>query len=113
MNGHAPMLEYILENWMEANANLPLTLEGNTTVLHQAMCRAAFIKPQSKSKEEENQKEESPSSEKGKKDKNEFKEETLIKMIKLLMASKDKFTMISINVDEQDRLGKTVLHLAA
>ena len=113
MNGHAPMLEYILENWMEANANLPLTLEGNTTVLHQAMCRAAFIRPQSKSKEEENQKEESPSSEKGKKDKNEFKEETLIKMIRLLMESKDKFTMISINVDEQDRLGKTVLHLAA
>ena len=34
MNGHAQMLEYILENWMEANANLPLTLEGNTTVLH-------------------------------------------------------------------------------
>ena len=113
MNGHAHMLEYILENWMEANANLPLTLEGNTTVLHQAMCRAAFIKPEFKSKEQEHQKEESPISEKGKKEKNELKEETLIKMIRLLLEAKDKFTMISINVDEQDRLGKTVLHLAA
>ena len=113
MNGHAHMLEYILENWMDANANLPLTLEGNTTVLHQAMCRAAFIKPEFKSKEQEHQKEESPISEKGKKEKNELKEETLIKMIRLLLEAKDKFTMISINVDEQDRLGKTVLHLAA
>ena len=48
MNGHAHMLEYLLENWMEAHSNLPLTLEGNTSVLHQAMCKAAFVKPQSK-----------------------------------------------------------------
>ena len=34
MNGHAHMLEYLLENWVDAHANLPLTLEGNTTVLH-------------------------------------------------------------------------------
>ena len=64
------------------------------------MCKAAFIKPQSKSKEEEHQKEESPISEKGKKEKSEFKEETLIKMIRLLVEAKDKFTMININVDE-------------
>ena len=42
LNGHVHMLEYILENWAEAHANLPLTLEGSTTVLHQALCKAAF-----------------------------------------------------------------------
>ena len=42
MNGHAHMLEYLLENWLDAHANLPLALEGNTSVLHQAMCKAAF-----------------------------------------------------------------------
>ena len=80
MNGHAHMLEYLLENWMEAHANLPLTLEGNTSVLHQAMCKAAFIKPQSKTEVQE-EKEESPASGKGKKEKNEATEQTLIKMI--------------------------------
>ena len=80
MNGHAHMLEYLLENWMEAHANLPLTLEGNTSVLHQAMCKAAFIKPQSKTEVQE-EKEESPASGKGKKEKNEATEHTLIKMI--------------------------------
>ena len=37
------MLQYLLENWAEAHANLPLTLEGNTTVLHQALYKAAFV----------------------------------------------------------------------
>ena len=73
MNGHAHMLEYLLENWMEAHANLPLTLEGNTSVLHQAMCKAAFIKPQSKIEVQE-EKGESPGSGKGKKEKNEATE---------------------------------------
>jgi len=41
--GHVKMLEYLLENWAEAHSNLPLTLEGNTTVLHQALCKAAFV----------------------------------------------------------------------
>ena len=41
--GHVKMLQYLLENWAEAHANLPLTLEGNTTVLHQALCKAAFV----------------------------------------------------------------------
>ena len=45
MNGHAHMLEYLLLNWFDAHANLPLTLEGNTTLLHQALCKAAFVKP--------------------------------------------------------------------
>ncbi len=44
LNGHVHMLEYLLTNWVEAHVNLPLTLEGNTTVLHQALCRAAFCK---------------------------------------------------------------------
>ena len=34
LNGHVGMLKYLLENWHEAHTNLPLTLEGNTTVLH-------------------------------------------------------------------------------
>ena len=34
LNGHVHMLEYLLENWGQAHANLPLTLEGNTSVLH-------------------------------------------------------------------------------
>ena len=46
MNGHAHMLEYLLENWVDAHANLPLTLEGNTTVMHQALAKAAFVKPE-------------------------------------------------------------------
>ena len=46
MNGHAHMLEYLLENWVDAHANLPLTLEGNTTVLHQALAKATFVKPE-------------------------------------------------------------------
>ena len=47
LNGHAHMLEYILDNWLEAHSNLPLTLEGNTTVLHQCLCQAAFLKSES------------------------------------------------------------------
>lgn len=43
LNGHVHMLQYLLENWAEAHANLPLTLEGNTTVLHQALYKAAFV----------------------------------------------------------------------
>lgn len=42
MNGHVHMLKYLLENHVEAHANLPLTLEGNATVLHQALSKAAF-----------------------------------------------------------------------
>jgi hypothetical protein len=99
MNGHAHMLEYLLENWMEAHANLPLTLEGNTSVLHQAMCKAAFIKPQSKIDVQE-EKEESPASGKGKKEKNEATEQTLIKMILLLIGARDKFTMIKISIND-------------
>jgi|LakMenEpi03Aug12_release.lakeMendotaPanAssembly.Ray.scaffolds.fasta_scaffold106443_4 hypothetical protein len=34
LNGHAAMLEYILTNWASSHANLSLTLEGHTTVLH-------------------------------------------------------------------------------
>lgn len=34
LNGHADILEYLLKNWALAHSNLPLTLEGNTTVLH-------------------------------------------------------------------------------
>ena len=34
LNGHVHMLEYLLENWGQAHENLPLTLEGNTSVLH-------------------------------------------------------------------------------
>ena len=44
LNGHVHILEYLLNNWTEAHANLPLSLEGNTTVLHQALCKAAFSK---------------------------------------------------------------------
>ena len=32
--GHQHMLEYLLEHWVEAHANLPLTLEGKCSVLH-------------------------------------------------------------------------------
>ena len=52
LNGHVDMLEYLLEHWAEAHANLPLTLEGNTTVLHQALCKAAFCKSESFVKKE-------------------------------------------------------------
>lgn len=38
LNGHVDMLEYILTHWIGAHANVVLTLEGHTTVLHQAMC---------------------------------------------------------------------------
>ena len=34
LNGNVDMLEYILENWAQAHTSLPLTLEGNTSVLH-------------------------------------------------------------------------------
>ena len=34
LNGHAVMLEYILNNWASSHTNVNLTLEGNTTVLH-------------------------------------------------------------------------------
>lgn len=34
LNGHVELLRYLLENWADAHANLPLSLEGNTTVLH-------------------------------------------------------------------------------
>ena len=49
LNGNVDMLEYILENWAQAHTSLPLTLEGNTSVLHQALCKAAFIKGESAS----------------------------------------------------------------
>ena len=34
LNGHDQMLAYVLENFKEAMRDLPLTLEGKTTVLH-------------------------------------------------------------------------------
>lgn len=53
LNGHVDMLEYLLENWAQAHASLPLTLEGNMTVLHQALCQAAFLKTNEDPEEEQ------------------------------------------------------------
>lgn len=37
LNGHLDMLEYILTHWIDALNNLDLSLEGHTSLLHQAM----------------------------------------------------------------------------
>ena len=42
-----------------------------------------------------------------------MREETLIKMISMLVSAKDKFAMACVDVNEQDRLGRTILHIAA
>lgn len=40
-------------------------------------------------------------------------QESFIKMIRLLLGAKDKLSGAGICVDSKDRLGRTVLHLAA
>ena len=132
MNGHAHMLEYLLENWVDAHASLPLTLEGNTTVLHQALCRAAFCKIESEAKvngegglnlnnkaeevQEQEETKQGGSVQKSLKKKFEAPcqtEQSFVKMIQLLLDAGDKLNGAGIDIDKQDRLGRTVLHLAA
>lgn len=45
LNGHADMLEYILTHWIDALNNIELSLEGRTSLFHQAMCKAMFCAP--------------------------------------------------------------------
>ena len=52
-------------------------------------------------------------SEKPKKEAPEITEETFIKMIRLLVDAKDKLLGSGIEINRQDRLGRTLLHLAA
>ena len=109
INGHAHMLEYLLESWADAHANLPLTLEGNTTVLHQAFSKAAFIKSgvQKDEREVDAQAEVTEEakfngaakSEKKKYEAPVISEETFITMIRLLFGVKDKLIGAGIGVD--------------
>ena len=133
LNGHVHMLEYLLDQWLDTHANLPLVMEGNTSVLHQAMCKAAFL-GQNRVKQngektqhvdtEQSANEASPSrkepqspsitgSASKKKEAPELTEETFIKMIRLLLSKKDALIGTEVYIDKQDRLGRTVLHLAA
>lgn len=45
LGGHAELLEYILTNWLDAHTGVRLSLEGHTSLLHQAMCQAIFCAP--------------------------------------------------------------------
>jgi len=73
---------------------LPLTLEGNTSVLHQALCQAPFSR---NSDQEEGVK----------------AEDKFLRMIKALFAVGEKLSGAGVDANRQDRLGRTILHLAA
>jgi hypothetical protein len=45
LGGHVDLLEYILTHWLDAHATIRLSLEGHTSLLHQAMCQAMFCAP--------------------------------------------------------------------
>lgn len=45
LNGHADIVEYILEHWLDAHANIRLSLEGNTSLIHQALSQSMFCAP--------------------------------------------------------------------
>ena len=45
LNGHADIVEYILTNWLDAHANIKLSLEGHTSLVHQALSQAMFCAP--------------------------------------------------------------------
>lgn len=113
MHGHVHMLDYILENWLDAHRNLPLTLEGSVTVLHQALSKAAFCRDEG----DTGQSEQDPAS--GEETKKSSgpppppSERTFIKIIKTLIKHADSLSGAGIDVDRQDRLGRSVLHLAA
>jgi len=97
MNGHALMLEYLVENWVDAHANLPLTLEGNTSVLHQSLAKAPFCRPTApvvrRNSEgqlaEEKKKYEAPP----------VTEQSFVRMIRSLVSVKDKLCGAGIGID--------------
>ena len=134
LNGHAHMLEYILAHWLEAHANLPLTLEGNFSVLHQALAKASYVlqdEPDSKSSDRknsddgdqlsnngpENDEEKAAAATPKKVKKKKFElplvtEGTFIRMVRLLVEAEAQLSGAGIDVDKHDRLGRTPLHLA-
>jgi hypothetical protein len=42
LSGHLPLLDFILTDHAEQHVGLSLTLDGNLTVLHQALTQATF-----------------------------------------------------------------------
>ena len=98
MNGHAHMLEYLVENWADAHASLPLTLDSNTSVLHQALAKAAFCRSAEPAHEEEKQPKFVTLEEK-KLEAPAATQESFIRMIRALVAVKDKLNGAGICVD--------------
>jgi len=90
------MLEFLLENWASEHIGLQLTLDDHLTVFHQAMTQAVFVQ---ESEHEENRSETNDPSHK------------YCKMLRLLVTHGEHLGMPSI--ESKDRLGRTVLHLAA
>lgn len=37
LHGHADIVEYILTHWLEAHTGIRLSLEGHTSLVHQAL----------------------------------------------------------------------------
>jgi hypothetical protein len=93
LNGHLPMLDYILNEHAEQHIGLNLTLDGNLTVLHQALTQAAF----------------------NNKDNKEDPLDKFSKMFHLLTKHANNLSGDKWNyqIGAKDRLGRTVLHLAA
>lgn len=121
LGGHADLLEYILTHWLDAHLNVRLSLEGQTSLLHQAMCQAVFCAPtpangsleQVAELENKNQMSPGINGKKEEADGEEITEAKIIRMIRLLFDAAPKLNPTDVDINRQDRLGRSVVHLAA
>jgi hypothetical protein len=102
MNGHVHMLEYLLSEWAEPQCNLPLTLEHQTTVIHQALAMAAFVEPdcysQQKEQVAENGSENKEDDESNPRQSKRVTESALIKMLRLLVEHSESLQGAGIDI---------------
>ena len=90
MAGNFEVSEYLLEKWPHAFANINLRLD-TLTLLHLSLASAYFV-PVSEITESE---------------------QKYINAVTDILAFSSNFLEVAIDLNETDRLGQTVLHLAA
>lgn len=119
LNGHADILEYILTHWLDAHTSIRLSLEGHTSLIHQALAQAMFCSPtppeSTPGKQELERRPEgtSPGKVANEVAKGEITETKLIKMIELLTLAAPRLSIQDVDITRQDRLGRSAVHLAA
>lgn len=120
LHGHADIVEYILTHWLEAHTGIRLSLEGHTSLVHQALAQAMFCTPTppegagGERQELETRPEgTSPGKVNSETTKDEVTEAKLIKMIQLLQMAAPRLNLQDADITRQDRLGRSAVHLAA